>query len=110
VLEGMKQNAFKPKRRVLYAFALAGEIFFLYAGFNFLLLGYMPPKHRFIGSAVFFPLAALTAWWGGWLSIRNFPPECRTEAKIIKTIPALVFLGVCLVTIYFITRVLLGDM
>jgi hypothetical protein len=56
-------------RRAFYVLALAGEIIFLYYGFSFLLLGYMPLKHRLIGSAVFFPLAALASWWSGSLSM-----------------------------------------
>jgi len=80
----MQGNAFKAPHRTLYALALAAEIGLLYYGFSFLLLGYMSQKDRWVGTMVFFPLAALAAGWGGWLSIRILPPECRTKTKIIK--------------------------
>jgi hypothetical protein len=110
VLEGIKQNAFKSKRRVLYAFVLAGEIIFLYAGFNFLLLGYMPLKHRLIGGAVFFPLAALAAWYGGSLFIENLPIERRNGAKLIKTLPVILLLCVYSAAAAISILVLLGEL
>ncbi len=82
-------------RRTLYALVLVGEIVLLYYGFSFLLLGYMPVKHRIVGSAVFFPLAALASWWSGSLSIGNLSVERRIGAKLIKTFPVILLLCVC---------------
>jgi hypothetical protein len=81
--------------------AFVGEIVFLYYGFSFLLLGYMPPKDRLIGSAVFFPLAALTSWYSGSLYIKNLPIDQRAGAKIVKTFPVIIFLCVCVVAAAF---------
>jgi hypothetical protein len=106
--EGMKQNAFKSRRRALFALALVAEVVLLYYGFSFLLLGYTPLKHRLIGSAVFFPLAALAAWWSGSLFIRNLPTELRNGAKIIKTFPVILLLCVCSAAAAISILVLLG--
>jgi hypothetical protein len=91
----MKQNVFKSTHQAWYALALVGEIVLLYYGFCFLLLGYIPLKHRLIGSAIFFPLAALAAWWGGSLFIGALPMERRNGAKLIKTFPVILLLCVC---------------
>jgi hypothetical protein len=88
--------------------SLIVECVLLYIGFNFLLLGYMPLKHRLIGSAVFFPVAGLFAWWGGSLSVGGLPVEQRAVAKIIKTLPIVLLICVCLAAISFSILALMG--
>jgi hypothetical protein len=95
-------------RRILYAVSLAVEIVLLYYGICFLLLGYVPPKHRLIGSAVLFPLAALVSWWSGTLSLGMLSVERRGNAKIIKTFPVVLLLCVCLAATVFSIAVLIG--
>ncbi len=104
----MEQDTFKSKRRVLYALALVGEIALLYFGFSFLLLGYMPLEHRLIGSAVFFPLAALAAWWSGSLFVGNLPMELRNGTNLIKTFPMILLLCVYSAAAAISILVLLG--
>lgn len=94
--------------RTLYAMSLIGEIVLLYSGFNFLLLGYIPLKHRLIGSAVCFPLAALASWWCGSLIIGNLPPERRNGARLVKTFPVILLLCVCSVAAAISILVLVG--
>ena len=104
----MKQNSIKSTPRLLCALALVGEIVLLYYGISFLLFGYMPLRNRLIGSAIFFPLAALFAWWSGSLLIGNRSILPSNWIELFKTFPVILLLCVYSVAAAISILVLFG--
>jgi hypothetical protein len=94
----------------MYPLAIALEIILLYFGFSFLLLGYMPMRHRVVGSAVLFPLAALACLWSGSLHLRKYPPPAGARPRLIRTFPVLLFLGTCAVAFLFLVLAVTGEL
>jgi len=92
----------------LYATALVAEIVLLYCGVNFLLLGYMPLKHRLIGSGVCFPMAALASWWSGLHFVRSLPEERKHGARVRSTFPVVLFFWVFFAALIAVILVLTG--
>ena len=79
-----------------YIVALVLEAGLLYFAFSLALLGSLPPYYRLIGVVVLFPLAAVSAWWGGTVYLGRKHEIRQHPMLVFSTLPVRIFLGVSL--------------
>jgi hypothetical protein len=79
-----------------YIAAIVLEAGLLYYAFSLALLGDVPPHYRLVGVVVLFPLAAVSAWWGGTVYLRRKHEIRQHPMLVFTTLPVRIFLGVTL--------------
>jgi len=82
-----------------YGIALLLEAASFYGGFTYLTASRVPPVYRLIGVCIFFPLAALMAWWGGHVRLLAIGEHHYHYMQLFDTLPVRAFLGIFIVAV-----------
>jgi hypothetical protein len=77
-----------------YAASLALQALSFYCGFTWALDADIPPVYRLIAACVFFPLAAVSAGWGGHIALMRRGEKHYAVIQLFETLPIRIFLGI----------------